>query len=165
MAFAGAPLPADKVGSTLAMLGYAGSMAWWFGRRAVAARTSGVRYRWIDGKDLLKEDNVVGRLVFRDFLPRALEARQFVPAPPPALRGAYPFAFAPLACACGPGAAPYVKCAARRSSSYSSVSRESSADDVDVLGESDGASECTMSARKPGSRLPPRGAPRASGVW
>ncbi|KAI1774982.1 GroES-like protein [Hypoxylon cercidicola] len=87
VAFAGAPLPADKMASALGMVAYASSMAWWVGRRAVAARTSGVKYKWIDGKDLLKEDNVVSRLVFQDFLPRALEARQFVPAPPPLVVG------------------------------------------------------------------------------
>ncbi|XXG98170.1 hypothetical protein Hte_004491 [Hypoxylon texense] len=87
VAFAGSPLPPEKASSTLGMVAYAGSMAWWFGKRAVAARTSGVKYKWIDGKDMLKEDNVVARAVFRDFLPRALEARQFVPAPPPLVVG------------------------------------------------------------------------------
>ncbi|KAI4867401.1 GroES-like protein [Hypoxylon rubiginosum] len=87
IAFAGAALPADKVSSTLGLVAYAGSMAWWLGKRAVASRASGVRYKWIDGKDLLREDNVVSRAVFRDFLPRALAERQFVPAPPPLVVG------------------------------------------------------------------------------
>ncbi|KAI6085885.1 GroES-like protein [Hypoxylon rubiginosum] len=87
VAFAGAPLPPDRVASTLGLVSYVGAMAWWFGKRALVARMSGVKYRWIDSKDILKEGNVVSRAVFQDFLPRALDAGQFVPAPPPLVVG------------------------------------------------------------------------------
>ncbi|KAI0160959.1 GroES-like protein [Hypoxylon sp. FL1284] len=87
VAFAGAPLPADKLASPLGLLGFGASMAWWAAKRAVVARTSHVQYKWIDGKDLLMDGNVVATAVFRDFLPRALKAGQFVPAPPPLVVG------------------------------------------------------------------------------
>lgn len=87
LAFAGFPLPVQKLNSMLGMAGFVASFAWWTGETAVKSRLAGVNMRWIDTKELIRPDNVVSRLVFHDFLSRALEPGQFVPAPEPLIVG------------------------------------------------------------------------------
>ena len=57
------------------------------GETTVKSRVAGVDTKWIDTKELIRADNVVSRLVFRDYLPLALEAGKFIPAPEPLIIG------------------------------------------------------------------------------
>lgn len=63
------------------------STIWWILRTTVAAKFAGVKFKFIDCKELCQVDNIVSRLVIQDFLPRALAAKQFVPAPEPLVVG------------------------------------------------------------------------------
>ena len=83
VAFAGFPLPAQQLTTYVGTAAFFGSTIWWMGQTAVTSYFTGVHTKFIDGKDLCQVDDVVSRLVYRDFLPRALAARQFVPAPEP----------------------------------------------------------------------------------
>lgn len=82
----GLPAPrqlASSTGTAAFMASTIGTM----GRNAILSLLRGVRFKFIDGKDFLEDDNVVSRFVYRDFLPQALAARQFVPAPEPLVVG------------------------------------------------------------------------------
>jgi len=56
-------------------------------KTALTSYFTGVQNKFIDCKELCQDDNIVSRLVYHDFLPRALEAKQFVPAPEPLVVG------------------------------------------------------------------------------
>ncbi|KAL9617484.1 MAG: hypothetical protein Q9160_007747 [Pyrenula sp. 1 TL-2023] len=88
VAVSGFGLPAQRQLSTSAGTAtFMASTIWTLGRNAILSLLRGVRFKFVDGKDFLEDDNVVSRLVYRDFLPRALAARQFVPAPEPLVVG------------------------------------------------------------------------------
>ena len=87
IALAGFPLPAQMFTTYVGTALYFVSTMWWMGSTAVMSYFTGVTTKFIDGKDLCKEENVVSRLVYQDFLPLALASRQFVPAPEPLVVG------------------------------------------------------------------------------
>ncbi len=87
IAFAGFHLPVERVATALGMVTFAAYIAWWNAKTAIISYVTGVEVKFVDCKDLTKPDGVVSRLVFRDFLPRALAARQLVPAPEPRVVG------------------------------------------------------------------------------
>jgi len=87
IALAGFPLPAQQLTTYVGTAAFFVSTIWWMGQTAVTSYFTGVHTKFIDGKDLCQVDSVVSRLVYRDFLPRALAARQFVPAPEPLVVG------------------------------------------------------------------------------
>jgi len=86
VAVAGGSIPAGQLKTTLGMATFALSMFWDTGKSAAKSRLAGVRTKFIDTKDLAEADCVVGN-IFQDFLPNALVARQFVPAPAPLVVG------------------------------------------------------------------------------
>ena len=86
VSFAGVPFYADQIQTTVGFVGLIGSTIWRTARTAVMSLARGVPQKFIDGKDLCQVDGVVGA-IYRDFLPRALAERQFVPAPPPLVVG------------------------------------------------------------------------------
>ncbi|KAJ9139116.1 Polyketide synthase, enoylreductase [Pleurostoma richardsiae] len=87
VAYAGFPLPDALPTTALGKVALVGSTAWWMGATAVRSAVRGVRSRFVDCKELHEEDSVVSKLVFDDFLPRALVEGQFVPAPEPLVVG------------------------------------------------------------------------------
>ncbi|KAI1134067.1 GroES-like protein [Hypoxylon sp. FL0543] len=87
IAFAGSIMPPDALKTPLGTAMLFGSMAFWFGQRALVSCFTGVRTKFVEGEDICQPDNVASKLVFRDFLPKALAARQFVPAPEPLVVG------------------------------------------------------------------------------
>ncbi|KAF7593589.1 hypothetical protein BBP40_011209 [Aspergillus hancockii] len=86
MAVAGAIIPGDKltsfVGKGTYLLGMVGGMVKSTGTRL----TTGVEAKFIIVNGLVDPESVVAR-IYMEFLPQALEQRQFVPAPPPRLVG------------------------------------------------------------------------------
>ncbi|KAH8700255.1 zinc-binding oxidoreductase [Talaromyces proteolyticus] len=80
IAFAGSHIPADKLKTMLGTASFLGSMIWWLGRTAVVSSITGVKAQFVDTKDIVDPESVVGR-VFSEFLPRALQTKQFIPAP------------------------------------------------------------------------------------
>ncbi|KAI1098445.1 GroES-like protein [Jackrogersella minutella] len=81
IAFAGSITPPDAFKSLLNTAKFMGSMGLWFGQRALVSCFTGVRTKFVEGEDICRPDNVASRLVFRDFLPKALATGQFIPAP------------------------------------------------------------------------------------
>ncbi|KAL2018158.1 hypothetical protein VTK56DRAFT_1234 [Thermocarpiscus australiensis] len=89
VAFAGFPTPAERrLRSAFGQAALVVSMVGWVAGTAIRSQIAGVKAKFIDQKDLCQdsENNVVVK-VYRDFLPRALETKQFVPAPEPLVVG------------------------------------------------------------------------------
>ncbi|KAI0104064.1 GroES-like protein [Hypoxylon sp. NC0597] len=87
IAFAGSIMPPNAFDTFLSRTTMFGLTMWWFARRALVSCFQGVRTKFIDAEDTAQTDNVVSQVVFRDFLPKALAARQLVPAPYPFVAG------------------------------------------------------------------------------
>ncbi|KAI2464463.1 GroES-like protein [Annulohypoxylon bovei var. microspora] len=87
IAFAGSIVPPDALDTSLGTAKLMGGLIFWFGQRALVSCLTGVRTKFVEDENICQPDNVASRLVFRDFLPKALEARQFVPAPEPLVVG------------------------------------------------------------------------------
>ncbi|KAL2131926.1 hypothetical protein VTI74DRAFT_4428 [Chaetomium olivicolor] len=89
VAFAGFPTPAERrLKSTFGSAALVVSIVGWMIGTAIRSQIAGVKAKFIDQKDLcqVSENNVIVK-VYRDFLPQALEAKQFVPAPEPLVVG------------------------------------------------------------------------------
>ncbi|KAI0842743.1 GroES-like protein [Hypoxylon sp. FL0890] len=87
IAFAGSIMPPDALNTSLGTAALFGSMIFWFGKRALVSCFTGVRTKFVEGEDICQPNNVASQTVFRDFLPKALAAQQFVPAPEPLVVG------------------------------------------------------------------------------
>ncbi|KAI1412493.1 GroES-like protein [Hypoxylon sp. FL1857] len=87
IAFAGSIMPPGALDSSLSTAKFFGSTILWFGQRALVSCFTGVRTKFVEGEDICNPDNVASQVVFRDFLPKALATRQFVPAPEPLVVG------------------------------------------------------------------------------
>ncbi|MCJ1386603.1 hypothetical protein MMC17_009729 [Xylographa soralifera] len=86
IALAGLPFPPEQISTTLGTVSFVSSVIWLLLKKAAWSIFTGVHVSWIDSKDMGETDGVAGR-IYRDFLPAALEARQFVPAPKPLIVG------------------------------------------------------------------------------
>ncbi|OTA55428.1 GroES-like protein [Hypoxylon sp. EC38] len=87
IAFAGSIMSHDAFDTSLNRALMYSYTIWWFAQRALVSCFQGVRTKFIDAEDIAQADNVVSQVVFRDFLPKALAARQFVPAVEPFVGG------------------------------------------------------------------------------
>ncbi|KIH89726.1 zinc-binding protein oxidoreductase [Sporothrix brasiliensis 5110] len=81
VAMAGAVMVPPKVASFTGRASFIASTLWQGVRTSMAGRSTGVEAKFVDTKDLLQDDCVVGRDVFGQFLPAALAAQQYVTAP------------------------------------------------------------------------------------
>ena len=86
IALAGIPFPPDQISTTLGTVSLLSFVVWLLLKKTVLSYFTGVHVRWVDSKDLGETDGVAGR-IHRDFLPKALDAGQFVPAPKPLIVG------------------------------------------------------------------------------
>ncbi|KAL1889564.1 hypothetical protein Sste5346_008813 [Sporothrix stenoceras] len=81
VAMAGSVMVPPKVATFVGKTSFIASALWQGMRMNAAGRSTGVTTKFVDTKDLLQENCVVGRDVFGTFLPKALAARQYVTAP------------------------------------------------------------------------------------
>jgi NADPH:quinone reductase-like Zn-dependent oxidoreductase len=81
VAMAGPVMVSPKVTSFVGRTSFIASALWQGVRMNAAGRSTGVVAKFVDTKDLLDKNCVVGRDVFGEFLPAALAARQYVTAP------------------------------------------------------------------------------------
>lgn len=81
VAMAGPAMVPPKVASLVGRTTFVASALWQGVRMQAAGRSTGVQTKFVDTKDLLQKDCVVGRDIFGQFLPAALAARQYVTAP------------------------------------------------------------------------------------
>ncbi|KAK3320580.1 zinc-binding dehydrogenase [Cercophora scortea] len=80
------PQPEGTASFSLAGLaGFALGMAWWNVKVAAMTRVQGVKTKFIFGSSLM--GNEVSKVLYEDFLPRALAEGTFVPAPEPEVVG------------------------------------------------------------------------------
>ncbi|KAK3683402.1 chaperonin 10-like protein [Podospora appendiculata] len=79
------PWPESTSFSLAGLAGFALGMAWWNVKVAAMTRVQGVKTKFIFGSSLM--GNEVSKLLYEDFLPRALEEGTFVPAPEPLVVG------------------------------------------------------------------------------
>ncbi|KAJ9143341.1 Zinc-binding alcohol dehydrogenase domain-containing protein cipB [Pleurostoma richardsiae] len=86
IAVAGSPSSGEGLESFLGTTRRVGSMMGFMLKLALTRLLNGVDAKFIQLTDLVDPQSVVSRL-YLDFLPQALEERQFVPAPPPVVVG------------------------------------------------------------------------------
>ena len=86
VADAGFVIPAEQLQSYLGTASAIGGVMVKSGKMALKSFTTGVSSKFVVGKDLCLPTDVVGQM-YTEFLPRALEANQFVAAPKPLIVG------------------------------------------------------------------------------
>jgi NADPH:quinone reductase-like Zn-dependent oxidoreductase len=84
--FAGFPIPADQIATYAGRASFIGSAVGWLGKTTVTSFFTGTPARFVEGKDMCQPNAVIG-MIYGNFLPRALAAHQFVPAPEPLVVG------------------------------------------------------------------------------
>ncbi|OQE20363.1 hypothetical protein PENSTE_c013G01584 [Penicillium steckii] len=86
IALAGAIIPAEQLVSCWGQVSFVISMVGDLIKSSIRQRRTGIEAKFIMLDDLVDSESVVAQ-VYQNYLPSALEARRFVPAPPPQVVG------------------------------------------------------------------------------